>query len=84
MKSTKRKSLNLGLDLDLLPDLQTALARCAALGADEEMRGVIQHATATELTAWLGCRLYRNGHKRPLRSAYEAGRFSAKMALQGE
>lgn len=81
MKSPIRKPLNLGLDLDRLADLQVALAKCAALGADEELCSVPQHATAAELLIWLGCRC-RNGHKRPLRAAYEAGRFSAKMTLE--
>ena len=78
-----RKPLNLGLDLDRVPDLQTALARCAALGAQEELTCIPRHATASELIAWLGCRSCRNGYKRPLRAAYEAGRFASRMTVEG-
>lgn len=78
MKAPTRTPLNLGLVLDRLADLQIALDQCARLGFQEELRGVPQHATGDQLVAWLGCR-WRVGHKRPLRAAYEAGRFSARM-----
>jgi hypothetical protein len=82
MKAPERKPLKLGLDLIYAKDLQTALAKCAALGYSEELSSIPQHATAAELVAYLGCVGWRLGHKRFLRSAYEAGRFSAEAFLR--
>ena len=75
-----RKSMRLGLDLDILPDLQIALSHCAQLGAQEEAANVTHHPTAGQLITWLGCRSARRGYIRVLRAAYEAGRFATRMA----
>ena len=74
---------NLGLDLDTPTAIQTALSMAARFGFDDEFRGVKHVATGLEIIQAIGCSNWRMGHKRYLRSAYQAGRFSAQMTMEG-
>jgi hypothetical protein len=76
---TTRQPQRLGYDLDLPDHMQAALAKCAWLGTQEGFASIPQHATGAQLVAWLGCKNWRMGHKRFLRSAYEAGRFCTEV-----
>lgn len=66
------------LDLNNLSDLKIAMTRAAELGAQHQSIGHNHHPTAKELMMWLPAK-YREGHKRFIKSAYEAGRFTVKV-----
>ncbi len=70
-------------DLDEPLTIQRALAAAARLGFDDHVR-LGRAKTGLEIIKKLGCVRWRQGHKRYLKSAYEAGAFSAKMALNPE
>jgi hypothetical protein len=74
-------SLKMNLNLDEPLSIQRALATAARLGFDDEIRGVKAVPTGLEIISALGCVTWRQGHKRYLKSAYEAGRFSARMCV---
>jgi hypothetical protein len=77
-------SLKMNLNLDEPLSIQKALATAARLGFDDEIRGVKAIPTGLEIITALGCPMWRQGHKRYLKSAYEAGRFSARMCVAPE